>query len=65
MTIDAIIGKFLDDEDLLDGGNAAVKEIVAQLAEEGVTVYGEMVRNVQTVTRHVLAAQRERMTADA
>jgi hypothetical protein len=65
MTIDAIIGKFLDDEALLEGGDGAVKEVMTQLAGEGVTVYGDKVRNVQTVTRHVLAAQRERERVDA
>jgi hypothetical protein len=60
MTIDDIIGKFLDDEALLAGGNAAAKHVVAELAEEGVTVYQAMVVNVQTITRHVLANQRER-----
>jgi hypothetical protein len=39
MTIDDIIGKFLDDETLLAGGNAAAKRVVAELAEEGVTVF--------------------------
>jgi hypothetical protein len=58
MTLDAIIGKFLDDEALLEGGNAAVREVVAELGEEGVTVYRTTVSNVQTVTRHVLAMQR-------
>jgi hypothetical protein len=61
MSMDAIIGKFPDDEALLQGGNAAVRGVVAELArEEGVTVYAHMVSNVQTVTRHVLAAQRAR-----
>jgi hypothetical protein len=60
MTMDAIIGKFLDDEDLLKGGNAAVRKVVAELGGEGVTVYGSTVSNVQTVVRRVLAAQRER-----
>jgi hypothetical protein len=61
MTIDDIIGKFLDDETLLAGGSAAAKRVVAELAEEGVTVYHATVVNVQTVTRHVLANQRERV----
>jgi hypothetical protein len=60
MTMDAIIGKFLDDEELLEGGNAAVRKVVSELSGEGVTVYGSTVSNVQTVIRHVLAAQRER-----
>jgi hypothetical protein len=60
MSIDAIIGKFLDDEALLEGGNAAVRGVVAELGEEGVTVYGSTVSNVQTVTRRVLAVQRAR-----
>jgi hypothetical protein len=60
MSMDAIIGKFLDDEALLQGGTAAVREVVAELAREGVTVFAHMVSNVQTVTRHVLAAQRAR-----
>jgi hypothetical protein len=60
MTLDAIIGKFLDDEALLEGGNAAVREVVAELGEEGVTVYRTTVSNVQTVTRRVLAVQRAR-----
>jgi hypothetical protein len=58
MNLDAIIGKFLDDEALLEGGNAAVREIVAELGEEGVTVYASTVANVQSVTRRVLAMQR-------
>jgi hypothetical protein len=60
MTLDAIIGKFLDDEGLLEGGNVAVREVVAELGEEGITVYRTTVANVQTVTRHVLAVQRAR-----
>jgi hypothetical protein len=65
MTIDDIIGKFLDDEALLAGGNAAAKKVVAELAEEGVTVYQAAVVNVQTIIRHVLAIQRERVAANA
>jgi hypothetical protein len=61
MTMDAIIEKFLDDEALLEGGNAAVREVVAELGGEGVTVYGSTVANVQTVTRRVLAIQRARV----
>jgi hypothetical protein len=60
MTMDAIIGKFLDDEALLEGGNAAVRKVVAELGGEGVTVHGSTVSNVQTVIRRVLAVQRER-----
>jgi hypothetical protein len=60
MTIDAIIGKFLDNEALLDGGRTAVHEIVEELGGEGVTVHSTTVANVQNVTRHVLAVQRER-----
>jgi hypothetical protein len=60
MTLDAIIGKFLDDEALLEGGGAAVREVVAELGEEGVTVYRTTVANVQTVTRRVLVLQRAR-----
>jgi hypothetical protein len=60
MTMDAIIGKFLDDEELLEGGNAAVRKVVAELGGEGVTVHGSTVSNVQTVIRRVLAVQRER-----
>jgi len=60
MSMDAIIGKFLDDEALLDGGSAAVRAVVAELGGEGVTVYGSTVSNVQTVTRRVLALQRAR-----
>ena len=60
MTLDAIIGKFLDDEALLEGGNAAVRKVVAELGGEGVTVHGSTVSNVQTVIRRVLAVQRER-----
>jgi hypothetical protein len=63
MTIDDIIGKFLDDETLLAGGKAAAKRVVAELAEEGVTVYEASVVNVQTITRRVLANQRERVHA--
>jgi hypothetical protein len=60
MTIDAIIGKFLDDEALLDGGRVAVREVVEALGGEGVTVHASAVANVQAVTRRVLAVQRER-----
>jgi hypothetical protein len=59
-SMEAIILKFLDDEALLEGGNAAVREVVAELGEEGVTVYRSTVSNVQTVTRYVLAVQRAR-----
>jgi hypothetical protein len=61
MTMNWIIGKFLDDETLLDGDNAAVRAVVAELGEEGVTVHAATVSNVQTITRHVLALQRERI----
>jgi hypothetical protein len=60
VTLDAIIGKFLDDEALLEGGSAAVHKVVAELGEEGVTVYRTTVANVQTVTRRVRALQRAR-----
>jgi hypothetical protein len=33
-------------------------------SEEGVTVYQATVANVQTIARHVLAIQRERIAAD-
>jgi hypothetical protein len=65
MTIDDIIGKFLDDEALLVGGNVAAKKVVAELAGEGVTTYQATVVNAQTIIRHVLAVQRERAAADA
>jgi len=65
MTIDAIIGKFLDDEALLDGGRTAVREVVDELAGEGVTVHAMTVANVQTITRRVLAMQRARVAAHA
>jgi hypothetical protein len=61
LTIDDIIRKFLDDETLLAGGNAAARKVVDELAEEGVTVYQATVVSVQTITRHVLANQRERV----
>ncbi len=63
MNMGAIIGKFLDDEALLEGGRAAVRDVVAELAEEGVTVFASTVANVQSITREVLAAQRARVTA--
>jgi hypothetical protein len=63
MTMGAIIGKFLDDETLLEGGRAAVRDVVAELAEEGVTVFASKVANVQSITREVLAVQRARVTA--
>jgi hypothetical protein len=65
MTIDAIIGKFLDDEALLDGGRIAVREVVEELSGEGITVHSMTVANVQTIIRHVLAMQRERVAAHA
>ena len=61
MTIDDIIGKFLDDEALLDGGGIPVRQVVTELSGEGVTVHASSVANVQTVLRHVLAVQRERL----
>jgi hypothetical protein len=60
MLIDAIIGKFLDDESLLDGGRTAVRNVVEELGREGVTVYATTVANVQTITRQVRVMQRER-----
>jgi hypothetical protein len=65
MDIDAIIGKFLDDEALLDGGRSAVLMVVEELGGEGVTVHSTAVANVQNVTRHVLAMQRVRTAARA
>jgi hypothetical protein len=65
MAIDDIIRKFLDDEALLVGGIVAAKKVVAQLADEGVTVYQGTVASVQTITRRVLAIQRERAAADS
>jgi hypothetical protein len=65
MYIDAIIGKFLDNEALLAGGRIAVRGIVEELSGEGVTVHATAVANVQTVTRHVLAMQRDRQAANA
>jgi N-acetylglucosamine kinase-like BadF-type ATPase len=65
MTMDDIIGKFLDDEALLDGGGVACRAVVAELSREGVTVHTSSVANVQTVLRRVLAVQRERVVANA
>jgi hypothetical protein len=65
MTIDDIIGKFLDDETLLDGGRLSVRAVVAELSGEGVTAHASAVTNVQTVLRHVLAAQQERAAVNA
>jgi hypothetical protein len=64
MTIDNIIRQFLDDETLLAGGNAAAKKVDVELEEEGVTAYQATVVNVQTINRHVLVIQRERIAAD-
>jgi hypothetical protein len=64
MTIDAIIGKFLDDETLVDGGRIAVRDVVEELSGEGVTVHAMTVANVQMISRHVLAIQRERVARD-
>jgi len=64
MTMDAIIGKFLDDEEFLEVGNAAIRKVVVELGGEGVTVHGSRVSNVQTVIRRVLAVQRERASFD-
>jgi hypothetical protein len=61
MTMAWIIGKFLDDETLLEGGNAAVRKVVAELGDEGVTVFESTVATVQKVMRDVLALQRERV----
>jgi hypothetical protein len=61
MTMAWIIGKFLDDETLLEGGNAAVRKVVAELGDEGVTVFASTVATVQKVMRDVLALQRERV----
>ena len=63
MTMAWIIGKFLDDETLLEGGNAAVRKVVAELGDEGVTVFASTVATVQKVMRDVLALQRERAPA--
>jgi hypothetical protein len=63
MAIDDIIGKFLGDEALLEGGRNAVREVVNELSGEGVTVHAATVANVQTLVRHVLAMQRERAAA--
>jgi hypothetical protein len=60
MKTEAIIRKFLEDEPLLQGGTAAVKKVMAELAEEGVTVFQNTVSNIQRITRQVLAVQRER-----
>jgi hypothetical protein len=60
MSMEAIIGKFLDDEALLEGGRTAVRGVVAELAEEGVTVFPTTVATVQSITRQVLAVQRVR-----
>jgi hypothetical protein len=65
MKVDWVIGKFLDNEALLNGGKAAVREVVAELEAEGVTVSASMVTNIQTVTDRVLAVQRERTAANA
>jgi hypothetical protein len=65
MTIDDIIGKFLDDEALLNGGGAACRGVVAELGGEGVTVHVSSVANVQTVLRRVLAVQRERLAVNS
>jgi len=65
MSIEAIIGKFLDDETLLAGGRIAVRAVVEELSGEGVTVHATTVANVQTITRQVLAIQRERAVANA
>jgi hypothetical protein len=65
MSMDWIIGKFLDDETLLDGGNAAVHAVVAELGGEGVTVFAGTVASVQRVMRRVLALQRERAASSA
>jgi hypothetical protein len=54
MTIDAIIGKFLDDETLVDGGRIAVRDVVEELSGEGVTVHAMTVANVQMIIRHAL-----------
>jgi hypothetical protein len=35
MSMDAIVGKFLDDEALLEGGNGAVRKVVAELLYRG------------------------------
>jgi hypothetical protein len=59
MRTEAIIRKFLNDEALLEGGGVAVRKVAAQLAEEGVSVFNSTVEDVQRITRHVLAVQRE------
>jgi hypothetical protein len=65
MKVDWVIGKFLDNEALLDGGKAAVREVVTKLEGEGVTVSANMVTNIQAVTGRVLAVQRERLATNA
>jgi hypothetical protein len=40
MTTVWIIGKFLDDETLLEGGNAAVRRVVAELGDEACLCQG-------------------------
>ena len=65
MKVDRVIAKFLDNEALLNGGKAAVREVVAELEAEGVTVSASMVTNIQAVTDRVLAVQRERTAANA
>jgi hypothetical protein len=60
MKTEAIIRKFLEDETLLQGGTAAVKRVMAELAEEGITVFQNTVANIQRITRQVLAVQHER-----
>ena len=65
MKVDWVIGKFLDNEALLGGGKAAVREVVAELEAEGVTVSASMVTNIQSVTGRVLAVQRERVAPHA
>jgi len=58
MKTEAIIRKLLEDEALLAGGTAAVKRVMAELANEGVTVFQNTVSHVQIIVRHVLIVQR-------
>jgi hypothetical protein len=60
MKTEAIVRKFLEDEALLVGGTTAIKKVMAELAEEGVTVFQNTVSNIQRITRQVLAVQHER-----
>jgi hypothetical protein len=65
MKTEAIIRKFLEDEAPLAGGTVAVRKVMADLANEGVTVFQNTVADIQRITRQVLAVQRSRVKADA